>query len=130
MKTRTYVEGKITVPGFHCWPTAPVEFGYLKHQHRHLFVIRLRGYVSEFDREIEFIDLGDSVRSFLLRSFKCNDGVFQFASLSCEEIARRILHAFQPEAFFCSVYEDDENGAAIEREESNVSQMIITRRSE
>ncbi len=40
--------------GFHYWPLAPKEVGYLSDVHRHEFQVRLTVYVHSNDRQIEF----------------------------------------------------------------------------
>ncbi len=112
MNCRCFIEAKVTVPGFHCWPDAPDAYAYLRAPHRHLFVIRVRQRVAHVERDTEFIDLGNRVRDALMDHFGAT-GLCNFDAKSCEMIGMWILTRFT-ELDQCSVHEDDENGAIIE----------------
>ena len=102
----------------HHWPLCDVEHSqsYLRHPHRHVFHIRMKWRVSHENREIEFIELKNQVDAFLKNkydTFKKEWRATPFiGSISCEELATILLEAF-PDAFYCRVMEDNENGAEV-----------------
>lgn len=91
--------------GFHRWPDAPPEHGYLGSLHRHMFHFRVELPVCHDDRDIEFIELKRRVMAY----------VHQIAPLalnwSCEAWARAVLEEFS--ASRVEVSEDGENGAVV-----------------
>lgn len=109
---QTTVEAKVSVPGFHAWPGAIPEVAYLAHSHRHVFVFRAGKEVTHGDREVEFILLGGEVLRCLESRFtRDENGIFQFGANSCEHLAAMLVEAL--ELVWCSVHEDDENGAVV-----------------
>jgi hypothetical protein len=102
----------------HHWPLCDIEHSqsYLRHPHRHLFFIRMKWQVSHENRELEFIELKNQVDDFLRNkydTFKKQRYSTPFVgSTSCEELACILLEAF-PNAFYCRVMEDNENGAEV-----------------
>ena len=97
--------------GFHCWPDAPEEVGYLRSRHRHLFKVRAEVSVEHSNRAIEY--------HTLKRELQTDAHEVEFGSLSCELIALRILqgtverHPGRP-YYRIEVSEDGENGSIIE----------------
>ena len=115
--THKVIYASLKIEGLHSFPSVVSAFGeeveYLKHLHRHTFVIKVFSEVSELDREREFVCIKHTVRDFLHQKFFtekyqcCN-----FNSLSCEAIAQLLIEEFH----FCrvEVSEDGENGAILE----------------
>ncbi len=104
-------------PGFHYWPDAPKSVEYLASDHRHLFKFRAEARVTEVDREVEMHTLQAEVRHMLDSIYNRHvSGALDFGAASCEMIAlslmNRILRLQAVE-----VWEDDENGARVERDE-------------
>ena len=94
--------------GFHCWPAAPDEVAFLRHEHRHVFTVKATVPVTHDDRDQEF---------FILRR-KLDARIVELQSAdvrtwSCERWAIALLEHFDLEA--CEVWEDDENGARVSR---------------
>lgn len=97
---RRFIEVKHQVIGFHCWPDAPEQRSYLADIHRHVFHITAKMEVYDSDREIEFHDFLDHIRTFAtssitteLHSHSYMEAERRNTSLSdsCETIAQNIL---------------------------------------
>lgn len=89
MSMRTFVEARGIVLGFHYWPEAPEEVAFLRARHRHRFHWRVKVEVLHDDRQVEFVLLKRDVdRVFKL--FPTSELGFDFATRSCEQIARMI----------------------------------------
>jgi hypothetical protein len=97
----------LQIEGTHNWPECPFEeVSFLRHPHRHTFFITCKKKVFHSDRDIEIIMLKRSILKHLYDNFKG-----KFGSLSCEMIAEHLLNEF--ELNYCSVLEDNENGAEV-----------------
>ncbi len=100
------------IEGVHCWKKAPSKFGYLRNKHRHVFVIRCWFDVTETDREIEINDKQGLIQESIYMSFGNSRGTgADFRGMSCEEIARWCIKAFECAA--CEVLEDGFGGAYV-----------------
>lgn len=113
---RTSVIVRFTFEAIHHWPEAPHNMQwYLRYPHRHLFHVEAKKEVTHDDRQIEFIELCNRMRSFCQTSFGpvSHGGVVKPLVLSCEMIARVLLEHFELKT--CEVTEDGENGAEVER---------------
>lgn len=104
----------------HNYPDAPDEVAYLRDLHRHVFHVTVSVQVYHDDREIEFIMLKESIKTFI----QFNYGSGNLGAKSCEMIAKEIL-AFVTRGttntekmvkryVMCTVSEDNENGATVE----------------
>ena len=106
-----------SVPGLHCWPSAPPERAYLATPHRHLFHFRVALDVHHNEREIEYHDLLHLARTF---AHSMGDAVpfdaptRDFGARSCETLAAELiaqLRAWYPErSGIVQVLEDGECG--------------------
>jgi len=96
------------VVGFHYWPDAPPEHAYLKHQHRHEFVITAHNEVSHPDRQIEINQLKHDIEARLHGLF---GNPCQFHAMSCEDIALLLAEHFGLSRV--RVAEDGFNGAEV-----------------
>ena len=112
-----YVTAKIFISGLHCWPKCNIdEVSFLKHSHRHLFVIKTILMVFESDREVEFFMLQDEVRKIIKNKFsKTKLDMHDFGESSCEMIAEFICDKLvkkygKNRDVFVEVEEDGENG--------------------
>lgn len=106
----TKIVVKLQVEGFHCWKDCNIESEeYLKNKHRHIFYITAKKQVSHDDRDIEIINFKNKIAEYLQKTFgkRC-----EFENMSCEMIAEHLLEVFKLD--FCSVLEDNENGAEVE----------------
>lgn len=112
--TSAVIEARVDFPGFHRWPSAPPALSFLAERHRHVFVVRARLRVEEYDREAEFIVLGRAVLGVVAHRFP-GDHVagFELGDWSCEMLAAYVLERLNLAS--CSVHEDDENGAIVAR---------------
>ena len=81
----------VTVAGVHNWPEAPEHRGYLAHPHRHEFRIFAIYAVRHADRDVEFHDAQDSLRTTVMSCFLSHEGLVDFGSCSCESIAAKLL---------------------------------------
>lgn len=93
--------------GWHAWPDATEYRAYLASSHRHLFKVLVEIEVLHDDREIEFHDLLDFVRSILPGP--------DLGARSCEMMAKSIgqaiLFQYPGRDLVVSVSEDGEVGA-------------------
>ena len=100
---------KLQVEGLHFWEDCDIEdVDFLAHPHRHIFHITCKKEVTHDDRDIEIIRLKREVLNFLEKKY---GKVCWFGGMSCEMIAKILLDEF--ELNYCSVLEDNENGAEI-----------------
>ena len=98
---------KLRVPGFHHWPNASAGRAYLGDSHRHLFHLEVSMPVGHSDREVEFHDLLDEVRT-LFPVGKDHGG--KSCEMMAEEIGHHLaLHHKRPVTV--QVSEDGEVGA-------------------
>ena len=99
---------KFSLEGFHRWENAPKEVAFLRDHHRHLFYFELHKQVTDLDREIEIILFKREVMTWLNCFFgtPCN-----FETMSCEMIAELLMKKY--DLTYCSVLEDNENGASL-----------------
>ena len=113
MKTNVVV--KLQVEGLHNWPDAKnvfPEVAFLSDLHRHMFHITCKKRVNHDDRDVEFIMFKRDIIEYL--NFKYYDEdkrCLLFGSKSCEMISRELYEEFELE--YCSVFEDNENGAEV-----------------
>ena len=96
------------IEGFHHFPNAPSVVSFLEHDHRHLFQIRAGLKVDDLNREKEIFIMQEHLKEYLIESY---GSPCQFEAMSCEMIARTLYKHFDLE--YCSVFEDNENGAEI-----------------
>ena len=82
---RKYIEVKLEIEGLHHWPDCNLpHVEYLKHLHRHTFVINCRAEVSHGDRDIEFIDFKHKVKQYVaLTWYDPAYGCCNFGAMSC-----------------------------------------------
>lgn len=99
--------------GIHNWPDCFIpEVSFLKHPHRHIFFIVAKKEVTHNDRDIEIIQLKRKIDQYLIDSYAIKgQKTLHFGSKSCEMIAEELFEKFQ--LSYCSVLEDNENGAEI-----------------
>jgi len=112
---KTNVIVKLQVDGIHCWPDAEEVFpevGFLSDPHRHMFHITCKKRVNHDDRDVEFIMLKRDILEYLNdKYYKDLVRSHHFKSMSCEMIAKELTEHF--ELVYCSVFEDNENGAEV-----------------
>ena len=112
---RTSIIVRLNVEGIHNWPAAREVFpavGFLSDPHRHIFHIECKKKVHHDDRDIEIILFKRTIEEYLYTTYaKESKRVCDFGPKSCEMLARELLETFQLE--YCSVLEDNENGAEI-----------------
>lgn len=101
--------------GVHQWIGCDIpEVMYLKNRHRHVFHFRCEKSVDHPDRNIEFIELKQKIRTYLIGVYFSEQfGLLNFGPMSCEMIAGELIEKFDLDA--CEVFEDGENGARVER---------------
>ena len=113
----TFIIINTTFDALHHWPDCPEDHSqsYLRNPHRHLFYIRMKWPVHHDDRDMEFIELKKRVDRRLLMHYApvISEHIIRSANLkgmSCEMLAAWLLEQF-PEASYCRVMEDNENGS-------------------
>jgi len=93
----------------HCWKDCDIEeVSFLKNPHRHIFYICCKKIVEHKDRAIEIIQFKRQIEKYLQDTYHKD-----FGNMSCEMIAEQLMIDF--ELSYCSVLEDNENGAEIGR---------------
>ena len=101
---RALVLTNFEIEGFHYYPNAPKKVDFLKHNHRHIFTIKIGYSVKDLNRELEIFIMQDYVKDYLNETFgvPCN-----FKNMSCEMIAFEILEFSESDgAKFVEVLED------------------------
>ena len=105
------------VEGIHHWPECNIkEVDFLKHPHRHIFYICCKKEVSHDDRDVEIIQLKRKIDQYILNCYSVVNSTTSgnpcnFGARSCEMLAKELLIEF--DLNYCSVFEDNENGAEI-----------------
>jgi hypothetical protein len=101
------------VEGIHSWPECDLkDVEFLKYPHRHIFHIVAKKPVTHLDRDIEIIMLKRALNDYIKRVYWNNDlDLHDFKNMSCEMIAQDLLERF--DLIYCSVLEDNENGAEV-----------------
>lgn len=114
MKKSIFVRFQLS--GVHCWPDANIEqVMYLANTHRHMFYFEVKVPVTDSNREVEFVNFQYKIKSVLLKNFWNEElCLLDFEDMSCEMIAEFLLETF-PESISVRVFEDNENGAEVER---------------
>lgn len=112
--TQTNIIINTQVEGIHHWPGCNIkEVEFLKHPHRHIFHICCKKEVTHDDRDIEIIQLKRKIKDYLFEVYGMPfpKVACQFGARSCEMLAKELLIEF--DLNYCSVLEDNENGAEI-----------------
>ncbi|WP_158884037.1 hypothetical protein [Amycolatopsis anabasis] len=107
----TTVWTRVTAPGFHRWPNATGPRSYLADRHRHLFHLTVHVPVAHDDRDVEFHDLQDLIRTWW------GPGTRECGPASCEDLARELWTFLQNDCHLTpsrvEVSEDGESGAIV-----------------
>jgi hypothetical protein len=113
---KTTVIVKLSVDACHNFPLAGTlfpEVGFLADRHRHMFHFKVECCVAHNNRQIEFLMLKRDILDYLFDKYYNRDTrTHEFGAQSCEMLATEILNYFS--AIRVEVWEDDENGAAVE----------------
>lgn len=84
------------IEGLHHWPDADGPDNYLRHPHRHLFIVEARIEVLHDDREIEINAAArwlNNLLPTLATTSPMATGPVDFGAQSCEQLAHRITEA-------------------------------------
>lgn len=113
------IQVKNVFEGIHSYPEAPDEVAFLRVSHRHQFVVRTTIEVFSDDRELEFILVQRGIQKYVLTELGV-DGTIDLQQHSCEWLAEFICDYIVRRYggnrnVKVSVFEDDENGAIVER---------------
>jgi len=121
----SYIIATIREVGFHNWPSAPADVGYLAQPHRHVFTFRVKLRVWDTDRELEFHRIGRVMKQILRETYTerpewVTEREFYFVNKSCEMLAHDMLVQLRKLQFrsikSVEVWEDDTDGACVEVE--------------
>lgn len=116
-RSKTFVYVKLSLYGLHYWPSpSHEEVQFLKSPHGHTFHFKLTFEVDHNDRDIEFFMTKSTILKFLQLKFKDDklpNGILNFGSASCEQLAQLLLEQFN--AFEVDVSEDNLDGAIVRR---------------
>lgn len=117
MRTATTVIVKTSVDGCHNFPAAREifpEVGFLADRHRHMFHFKVASTVTHSDRDKEFIMLKRDIQQYILdKYYDSTTRTCEFGPMSCEMLAHELLQEFDAKSV--EVWEDEENGAKVER---------------
>lgn len=117
MSTKTTVIVKLAVDGCHNFPAAAElfpEVDFLAARHRHMFHFTVACKVTHSDRDKEFIMLKRDIEAYIYSIYyEADSRTCEFGSRSCEMLAEEILNEFDAE--WVEVWEDNENGAKVEK---------------
>lgn len=106
-KMKTNIIVKLEHSATHYWERCDIEeVMFLKYPHRHTFHFVCKKEVFHDDRDVEFIMLKNRIKGFLNEVYPKT-----FGGMSCESIAKELAYTF--ELNYCSVMEDNENGAEV-----------------
>lgn len=113
IKQQTHIWVTWDVVGYHCYPAAPDEVGFLRQTHRHVFKFKAQVEVFDDDRDIEFFMLQRRLKG-LIRTEEVDFGAY-----SCEMLARDVVdyivaHYGEQRRVVVECSEDGENGAIVE----------------
>ena len=110
---KTTIVCRLQLEGLHKWSKCPFEqVKFLRDEHRHIFYFECEKIVNHDDRDVEFIMFKRDVQDYLYEKYhNKQDRCHRFGPMSCEMIARELYEQFDLE--YCSVFEDNENGAEI-----------------
>lgn len=117
MNTNTTIIVKLAVDGMHNFPKAAElfpEVAFLADRHRHMFNFTVAKKVNHDDRDVEFIMFKRDILEYInSKYYDYTTRTCEFKAQSCEMLAREILTQFECE--WVEVWEDNENGAKVER---------------
>lgn len=116
--TSKVVIATLRAVGFHAWPDAPKDVGYLALRHRHVFTFRVGVRVDGLDRDAEFHQMQRNMRMLFDGYESRSYGEYEFADRSCEHLALEMREHMQEwyDVASVEVWEDDENGSRLEWE--------------
>jgi len=107
IEKKTNIIVKLQYEAIHNWPKCDLkEVEFLKYPHRHIFHIKCKMEVKHNDRDVEIIMLKRKIEKYLSIQYDNN-----FGPKSCEMIAEELCELFNLN--YCSVLEDNENGAEV-----------------
>lgn len=115
---KRYIVVRTQREGFHRWPNAPKQVGFLKNLHRHIFKIEVQIPVTHNDRELEYFIVQRKLNEFLTKVMHKLD-----ESASCELIAESLGELLIQEyelPLTVTVSEDGENGSVVVFDEDDV----------
>lgn len=122
--TQTNIIVKLQVEGFHNWPNAKEVFpdvAFLSDRHRHIFHITCKKEVHHDDRDVEIIRFKREILNYLYSKYQSSTlgwhVYLELGAMSCEMLAKELFNKFNLE--YCSVLEDNENGAEIHIRKEN-----------
>lgn len=112
---KRFIKVRTAFEGFHYWKDAPIEVGFLRNLHRHVFHVEARIVVKHDNRALEFF----IVQHFLEDIIKKKWPTGELKEMSCEMVAYEIYKAIAMQYKIRSgitvyVSEDDENGGGVE----------------
>lgn len=85
-KVQAFIQVTFQKAGFHAYPKAPEDVGYLANRHRHLFKFKIKIEVGGLNREIEFHQCLNWLESLY------SEGHIELHNKSCEMLGEELLH--------------------------------------
>lgn len=104
----------VIIPGFHYWEGATEGVDFLSALHFHNFFIVAYKQVTDLDREIEYFEFADKIKTFINERFPIRHMAPQsvnFGTMSCEQIATILVEEMKLSA--CEVWEDKLFGSKV-----------------
>lgn len=105
-----FISTKNRIEGFHRWPGADEDCAFLRSRHRHIFEIKCKKAVNDFDREVEIITKQKEIDEYISERF---GRPAEFKDMSCEQIAEELCVHFNFD--LVEVLEDGISGGGYER---------------
>jgi hypothetical protein len=111
-KTKKWVWVKFQKSGFHYYPGADEDVGYLASKHRHLFKFKVKVEVFHNDRDVEFHGLLNFCES--LFDGKILDIDFKSCEMLCDDLHGHLISRYPDRDMVIDISEDGECGSSIE----------------
>lgn len=122
---KRHIEISFQKEGIHRYPAAETDprlaaVSFLAHPHRHMFHFYVKLQVFHNDREVEFILFKRELENLY------SQNILQFDYRSCEMMANDLINyikeKYPKRIIAVRVYEDNENGAILEYEGTDVDE--------
>lgn len=113
---KKFVIVRTSFEGYHYWKDAPIEVGFLKNLHRHIFHIEVKVNVSHSDRDLEFFIVKHFLDDLIKKKWS---PTYNLKQMSCEMIAEELCTAISVQyrikkGITVTVSEDNENAGGVE----------------
>jgi hypothetical protein len=113
---KRFIIVRTSFEGFHCWKDAPIEVGFLRNLHRHIFHVEVKIEVPHNNRALEFFIVQHFLEDYIQNQLPEDRNLKQ---TSCEMLAEGFCEAIKTQyrikkGITVTVFEDNENGGGVE----------------